>query len=364
MKVKFVLNAYTKRCFKRINEFRELGFDVEAYAFDRGTTKQTDGVAVNTIGSFPNSMPYIKRIGIIYKSLKVLFRGSNRNEEEIWYYFGLQMCVFCYLMNKNRKYIYEESDMTHLGVRSSFIRCCLEKINKKIIKKSIFSVFTSEGFLIYHFGEKENYPPNVIVMPNKLNVNILQYEKHPKRKPDVGHLKFGFVGFIRYQAVYYMAEIIARNFPNHEFHFFGELMNKAEEEFFYKLKKYSNVYFHGFFKNPEELGEVYSNIDVVVSTYDTQSINVKYAEPNKLYESIYYRTPIIVSKDTYLALQVERYHTGWNVDAMSEVEVKKLVKVIEDEIDVVSERINQIPQQEAIDEIDTIKILISNKIKI
>ena len=77
----------------------------------------------------------------------------------------------------------------------------------------------------------------------------------------------------------------------------------------------------GPFKNPVELPEVYSKIDLVVSTYDIEDDNPRYAEPNKIYESIYFETPIIVSSQTFLAEKVNRMGIGFHVNAKNDNEI-------------------------------------------
>ena len=52
--------------------------------------------------------------------------------------------------------------------------------------------------------------------------------------------------------------------------------------------KFPNVKLHGKFKNPSDLSVIYNKIDLNVICYDTTSINVRIAEPNKLYESIFF----------------------------------------------------------------------------
>ena len=52
--------------------------------------------------------------------------------------------------------------------------------------------------------------------------------------------------------------------------------------------------------------------------YDTNSGNVRIAEPNKLYESIFFETPIIVSSNTFLAKRVKQYNAGDDIDASND----------------------------------------------
>lgn len=191
-------------------------------------------------------------------------------------------------------------------------------------------------------------------MPNKIRRDILKFPVMAKSVPNPQRLRFAFVGFIRYNAVFNMADIISKNFPQHEFHFYGEISNLNEASKFRSLEGRENVFFHGSFKNPDKLPEVYSNIDVVISTYDVSSINVLYAEPNKLYESIYFRTPIIVSEGTFLARQVSKYHSGWAVNAFEEKAVCNLVATIEKEIVNVREGIETIPMSEGVDDCEAL----------
>ena len=343
------MNALDGHSYKRIQEFIDLGYKVKIYGFDRGLSKQYEGIETTILATFPNTMPYKNRIRVIYGALKQLFKNTHRNDEDYWYYFGLQMAIFGAFLNKNKKYLFEESDMTHLGIKYRLVRNLLEALNKRIIKKSTFTVFTSEGFLQYHFGKDVSEQQNAVVMPNKIHPDVMKFPMKDKVATEPNRIRFGFVGFIRYQAVYNMAEFISRNFPQHEFHFFGEIQLSSDAEKFKSLEERNNVFFHGFFKNPDRLADVYSNIDVVVSTYDISSINVLYAEPNKLYESIYFRTPIIVSKGTFLERQVNKYQSGWAVDAFNETAVCELVNKIEKELKPMTDGMSAIPQAVGVD---------------
>lgn len=67
-----------------------------------------------------------------------------------------------------------------------------------------------------------------------------------------------------------------------------------------------------------DLSNIYANVDINVVCYDTTSDNVKIAEPNKLYESIYFETPLVVSSGTFLARQVAKHDIGFNIDASND----------------------------------------------
>ena len=140
-------------------------------------------------------------------------------------------------------------------------------------------------------------------------------------------INFGFVGSIRFDYIYNFALTIGKYFPNHKFYFFGGGTN------IYRFKKlsldYENIYFNGPFKSPEDLSTIYKKIDMVVSCYDTYSLNVRLAEPNKLYESIFFCKPIIVSKNTYLSKRVFELSCGYSIDPSNLNSIKLFVEKLE-----------------------------------
>lgn len=348
-KIVFIVNSIdNQRCRKRVEEFRSNGYPVKIYGINRGlNTAAWDECEI--IATYDNHMAYHQRCKILIRALKKVFKAHKKEKDVLWYYFGMDNAMFALIYNRKGKFIYEESDLVHTYMSKKAAIWAMEKIDKYIISRSALTVLTSEGFAEYHYPLKR--PDNIVIKPNKLNPQIVNIPNIPKKEPDPQHLNFALVGMIRFHAVRRMADVISKNFPNHQFHFYGVLnvATKKEEEGFLALDERENVHFHGRFKNPDELPNVYSKIDVVVSTYDVENINVQYAEPNKLYESIYYRTPIIVSKGTFLAKQVERYKSGYSVDVSKDDNIISLVRQIENDLYIVKRRMESIDRNVAVD---------------
>ena len=311
---------------KRMEEFKDRGYNVLAYAFSRNKDNMNfpKGVEVHNIGCFASESSYFSRIGVIWKGIKSVI-DKHKDDDCVFYLLKNDMAiVYSYL--STRPYIFEEADMTHLSVGRKWLGNYMEKRVKRIIKHSVISVFRSEGFLKYHFGKV--YPDNVYVIPNRLHPDVLNLPEIEHNVVDDNCIKYGFVGGIRYNTIFSFANFLLKNFPQHQFHFFGNFSTKTQEEQFSVLKKYTNCYFHGPFKSPDDLPAIYSQIDVVLSAYDVRGINPRYAEPNKLYESIYFDKPIIVSSNSFLAEKVDRLGIGYDVDALNEADVIDLVDSI------------------------------------
>lgn len=320
-KIVFIINSITQpRCLKRVQEFIDHGYEVAVYGFERKGNDIARNTAFPTIslGVIDNRTPYIKRIRQITTALRPVFRKYD-NEDVLYYLFNLDMCL-CSLPWVGRKYIYEESDLVHVYCGRRWFEVIMERLCKLAIRRSYISVFTSEGFVEYHFPEKR--PSNIHVITNRVNTKVKDLPEVDKSPLSKDKLSIGFVGIIRYKSVVNLCRMFLEQNPNNEFHFFGTV---TEPEWFYPLKEYSGCHFHGTYKNPDDLPEIYSKINLVVSTYDANFVNARYLEPNKLYEAIYFETPIIVSTGTFLAKRVKELNVGFEVDALDEKDILRLL---------------------------------------
>lgn len=320
----FILNGiYKSRCLKRVEEFIDNGYHVDVYGFswDTDIPNVSEKFKVDVIGHQSVKYSYVKRLSIIVKSLRKIYKQYER-ENVLFYYFFIDVALGAFLINK-RPYMYEESDIPYASMRNGLVRNILKSIDKKIIEKSFATIMTSEGFIDYHFGGQK--PSNVIIVPNRLNPKIKTLTYNDKTT-EMNHLSIGFVGGVRYKSIVNFAEVFVKHFPNYSFHIFGDIESFLRDKCKELDDAYDNIHFHGVFKNPQDLPSIYSQIDLVLATYDYSSVNVRYAEPNKLYEAIYFNTPIIVSSGTFLSHKVERLGIGYSINAMDEEEVVSFIK--------------------------------------
>ena len=340
-------NASDTRCKKRVEEFVDMGYDVKVYAFDRKGRRPTptDKFEINIIGVHDITMSYLKRAYIIAKSLKKLF-NKYKKENVIFYLFFFDVAFVGHLMSP-KPFIYELSDMPYSGIGNCFIRRLFEKADRHIVKKSFLTTLTSEGFIDYLFGK--NLPLNYVVVPNRVDKRLLDipYEEKPI---DINHLRFSFVGGFRYKSTLDFIHYAAKNFPQHLFSVDGNVI-KYDEELKQLSELYPNVKLNGAFKYPDDSPAIYTRTDIVLSNYDAESINAQYAEPNKLYEALFFHTPIIVSSGTFLAKKVKKLGIGWDVNSGSEKEVVNLIsEITEEDLENMRNNCRKVPIEETVNE--------------
>ena len=58
----------------------------------------------------------------------------------------------------------------------------------------------------------------------------------------------------------------------------------------------------------------YKNIDMINDVYGSNSIEVTTALPNKLYDALIFKKPMLVSKNTYLSSIVDAYNLGVSIN--------------------------------------------------
>ena len=320
-------------CKNRIEQFIQQGYKVHVYSFrrDKETTPENLPYKIQVIGEIVSSN-YLKRLTIYFRGIKKVVSLYKKEKNILYYAFGLDLAMFLRLFVQKQQYLYEEADLVQTYHSNKIVTKLLNCIDRKIISDSLHTILTSEGYLQYHFPNGA-YPKNVTIVPNKLNPAILNYSAK-KSKTDMTHLRFAFVGGARFDSIDHFVEVFLENFPQHEFHFYGPVeprMNRFAE-------KYENVFYHGRFQNPDDLAGIYGSIDILLCAYDYRFANVRYAEPNKLYEAIYFEKPIIVSKSTFLSEKVSKLNIGYIIDPFDDNAIKQFVnglskESIEEKID-------------------------------
>ena len=312
MKIVFIIGSVSdSHIIKRAVSFKENGYDVEVHGFHRGvnTVNNFGGLPLHLMGEMKDQN-YLSRIKTEWRVVRKVVNSYPKNT--LFYVWGFDLALICRI--KGCRCIYEISDMVHSKFPSP-LRQIFKMIDKWMIKKSIFTLTTSEGFIEY-LG-LEGYS-KLVLMPNKLSDVFLE-----RNRPDLCSLndkvRFGFVGYYRYpNTVLRLARVIGEKYPKMEFHFWGTGPEKVLSNVKAMATKLDNVFEHGPFKNPDDLQKVYSSFDIVACNYDAQGANERIAEPNKLYESIFFNKPILVSENTFLGKKVRRMGVGYVAETSSD----------------------------------------------
>lgn len=348
-KLIFLLASISQpRCLKRIKAFIKEGYELEIYGFDRGyyndeATIEKYGIQI--LGFMPSGSGYLKKVLYARKKISAIFK-KNDSVDVLYYCFSFDLALICKLYNK--KYAYEISDLVYGYFNNKSARNFFAFLDRKLIANSLVTVMTSKGFQDFLYPKD---PPNhLIIQPNRVH-NALSTLNRDSNVAVTPNLSFSYVGAFRYpNTVFRFAKVIGEKFPQHRFLFYGDspLTQQVKD----LAAKYNNVKYYGPFVNPDDLPGIYSSIDIVVACYDTKTLNEKIAEPNKLYEALFFKKPIIVSKNTFLEKQVlEKYKCGYAIDATSDSNIIDLVDSLNpDSLNPIIGKINQVDIKNILDD--------------
>ena len=337
-KIVFIVDSLSQpRCIKRVTSFMEAGYRCEVYGYERNkyncNTYPSD-IKVTILGTQRDGTDYYEKYRCLKKDIRRIIK-KNKASSPIYYSFGFLSSLFFFLFGKH--YVYEISDILYGYPRFSKVLWLFKWIDKKMIKKSLVTVMTSKGFYDF-YGIKDS---KIVIQPNKVNSSLRDYHREPMCCEENKGLVFSFVGAVRYDSILRFANVIGHYFPEHKFYFYGQASGKTLEKCLELSNKNSNVAYFGAFKNPDDLVDIYRNINIVVACYTPTALNEKLAEPNKLYEALFFCKPIIVSEGIFLTEQVRRYDCGFSLDATREQTIIEFIKGIS------VEKINEISMRES-----------------
>lgn len=342
------LNA--PRIIKRIVSFYDAGYDVVVYGFDRQTYKNVNVLpkeikSIN-LGYVLDGKNYFKSFFLHRKKLAVIF-NDNKHKNVFYYSFGFVPALLVAFYS-GRKFAYEIADLTYCNFPNALLRITLKNIDRFIISRSSLTVLTSEGFNKFLYGSKVN--AKILVQPNKMNNFYRNFQRTLNPINEDHGISFAFIGGLRYpNTVFRFAKIIGEHFPMHRFLFYGD--SSYRNEVVNIASTYNNVFFYGKYRNPEDLIDIYKEVDVTVACYDTTTMNERIAEPNKLYESILFTKPIIVSKGTFLSERVEQLKCGFSIVASNNESIIDFVNTLSvNKLNEIKERLLNIDNSKILDD--------------
>ncbi|WP_214228896.1 hypothetical protein [Pedobacter sp. B4-66] len=297
------------RFIKRINLLKDEHEVTVAYQQRDYFKKNSipDGCKKVILGKVENKK-YHKRIFKIFNYYSKI-KGLNEKFDVI-YAFSFDLLIIS-MFFKCKFRIYEIGDLRRVKLK------IFDVLNKYLLSKQDQIIVTS-----YKFGQYLNEKYDV--QPSKIKVleNKLEYKSFKDITPGLikssNKIKIGVIGLLRYQQILDLLDAVAQSPERFEIHIYGSgtLLNRIlpfidNKTFFY----------YGEFKYPNDLEAIYADIDFNFVMYDSTDLNVRLALPNKLYESIYFNVPIIVSSNTYLSEKVLEYGVGisWDINNISKL---------------------------------------------
>lgn len=337
-----VISAFTARVKKRICALSKK-YDINLYYITRISDNEilrestfAFVKSANHVATIENGK-YINRIFTYFKFLLILKKRATKKI----YFFGADFQFFFFFL-KNKIYL-EIGDLRIVDMKGlkKKLFTAYDKYSLKHVSKLIL---TSE----HHFSDYYNlYVDNdkVLILRNRLEKNqtLISYDR--KLSEIKEKIKIGLFGMLRYDVpMDFLIEFIIKHKEKYELVIYGIPFGKYSINYLEKLDRHNNnISWNGKYLYPDDLGEIYSKIDLSFVVYDNAFENVKTAIPNKLYESVLFNKPILCGQHTKFAEEVKKYDIGIeipinNFDSFE----KKLLDIGKKEITYYSNKMNKL----------------------
>lgn len=325
------------RAIKRIIE-KSFEYDqIEVFGFTRaihavnnfGILKDYQNINLTVVGSMSDNQ-YLTRIGNYIKMLGLIYRKNGFSAKNI-YVFGLDMRMVS-VFALNSKVDYEISDIIWL-YKTSYQKVIIKKVDTFLAKYSRKVAFTSKGFYDAHYT-KFVKAKNAVIKENKFKTygKVIPVENIKQDK-----IRISYIGAFRYVEIFRnLIEFVKKN-DQFVLNFYGDGPKEIVAEMKNNSENNNNIFFHGAFKNPDDLEKIYNENNLNFVVYDNRSQNERVAMPNKFYESGFFNIPIVAATETYVGQRVLDQGLGWTCGIsfeeiskfLTELQIKDIVQTHE-----------------------------------
>ena len=205
------------------------------------------------------------------------------------------------LKNYKGKYILDVRDFTYDNIKA------YQKVVKELCDNSVKTFISSPGFRQF------------LLSDNLMQIHNIDVERADYDAPDLDKniLTLGYIGLITY---YRSCIRLMNDLANSRYKLYFAGMYKDDFlQQYIDRNKLDYVEFSGKFESKDK-STIYRNIDIVNCYYGiTGESHKEYALPNRLYDAVYCKRPILALNGTALAKIVKKYDIGIVVDESDDV---------------------------------------------
>ena len=307
---------------KRIDMLVSLGFDVSVAAFNRAYhSGRVPSRPTQIIGTISHGK-YLQRIGRLITALPKLRRAMRGRD--IVYASSPDMALLAMIAGvfMGKKFILEVGDVREIQTAEGLKGRLVRIVDRVLTNRCSLLVVTAVGFLDNYYRNWLRSDVPAIVVENKIEASLTSARPEavrgslPQGRPFIDRpLRIGYFGLLRCQWTWDVLTAFALKHPKDvEIVMAGYPMEPADIA--EQAKSIPNVIYSGEYKSPNDLPRLYGAVDLVWACYKfigPRDWNLKWARPNRFYESCYFGRPLISRLGSSDSKEVDRLKIGFNI---------------------------------------------------
>lgn len=305
---------------RRVKSFQDDGLDVQGFMMRRRESGTVD---------WPNTDLGETRDGAFIQRFRSIFSGASKaaakadtlRRADVIYARNLDMLATAFLTKRKLKLktpvIYECLDVHRLLCRKDVVGKALRWIEGSLLKRCIGLVVSSPAFLSEHFEKHYAGQYRALLVENRLTEAFEGLQRPEKKKIRTeGSLRLGWVGMLRCQRTLDLMCQLAETLGDRlEIRVHGIPAEREIPNFHDQIGKHENIKFFGRYRAPEDLAEIYGDLDFVWSgDFMEAGLNSVWLLPNRLYEGGFYACPALTPAGTQTAKWLAERKCGLEVE--------------------------------------------------
>lgn len=304
---------------KRVEMLKEAGFEVTVAAFERGYHKgRLPDAPIVRLGTVEHGK-LIGRLRRLVSALPTLRRTIA--DHDVIYAAGIDMSWLAVVAGSllGARHVVEVGDVHHVQTVAGLKGRMVRFLDRALMRRVGLIVVTAEGFVSEYYRKWLGSRVEALVVENKLESAFVDglsegaRSARPRGTPLVDRpLRIGYFGLLRcpwsWRALTTAVErsngrieVVAAGFP----------MNPTDLP--EQASALSGASYLGQYKSPDDLERLYTTVDLIWACYapiGSEDWNLRWARPNRFYESCCFRRPLISRDGSCDAVEVVKHGIG------------------------------------------------------
>ncbi|MEE9381942.1 MAG: glycosyltransferase [Nannocystaceae bacterium] len=302
---------------------QEAGFDVEVAAFERDYhSGRFPDCPIEYLGKISHGR-YARRATMLPRVFRKLRRAIARND--LIYASGIDVALLAAAcgVNKRKPMVIEVGDVRAIQLRGGSLGRLVRMVERRLVEASDLLVVTAPRFYDeYYKGWLHTTVPGMVI-ENKLERAFARSTRRkgvarPLGRPLVDRpLRIGYFGLLRDWWSWETLRLVAELAPRDVEISLAGLPTEELSDLEQMVGAYPNIEYRGTYRSPQDLASLYNNVDMAWVCYPPigpQDWNLRWARPNRFYESCLFKKPIFTRAGCQDAIDVTRLGIGLVID--------------------------------------------------
>jgi succinoglycan biosynthesis protein ExoL len=326
------------------------------FAFERKNTYpgKNKKFTIQNLGAVSHKS-YLTRLFQLAKSIAKIRKAAKK--ADVIYTFGLDMLVLGRLaklvsFNKKLNLVYEVGDIREILIGNSILNKIVRLIESFLLKNVELLVVTSKAFYTEYFKKIQKIKETEVqVIENKLDLDFYSGIELLGNSSPLNQmtLNIGYFGVLRCKRTFEILKLIAKKGKGSVKIYIRGVAGINNKDDLAEIKHLENIKYGGHYIVPNDLPEMYGNVDIVWACYPYQGTelgNWSWARTIRFYESCYYKKPIFVQSGTEDCKAVNKYNIGICLPLENiESTVDSILNITHEKLSEWKENVSKLPEE-------------------